>query len=166
MIDSIPKKVTVICLGNTCRSPTAEFLLRKYAAVKGGPKLSEIEFDSAGLGGGFLGLDPYSYKFLRSKGVDPSEFRSKKTDRKYLDEYDLVLIMEESMRDEIIDDYYPELEGEELEELKKNIIVFREMAGEEGDIQDPYGMEWYSYKRIMVEIDEISEKIIEEMSKI
>lgn len=157
--------MTLISSGNTCRSPTAEYLLRKYAAVKGGTSLKDIEFDSAGLEGGFLGLDPYAYKFLRSRGVDPSDFRSKKTDREYLDKFDLIVVMEDSMRDEIVGEYYPKLEGDALDTLKNRIVLFKKLAGEEGDTENPYGMEWYNFKRIMVYIDETCEKIIEKMSE-
>mmetsp|Transcript_5892 Transcript_5892/g.15663 ORF Transcript_5892/g.15663 Transcript_5892/m.15663 type:complete len:256 (+) Transcript_5892:99-866(+) len=46
------KAVLFVCLGNICRSPTAEAVFR--AAVASSPSASSIEIDSCGTGGGSL----------------------------------------------------------------------------------------------------------------
>ncbi|MDP9087941.1 MAG: hypothetical protein M3O26_04275, partial [Pseudomonadota bacterium] len=50
------RKVLFVCLGNICRSPTAEGVLRQLAAQEA-PRL-ELEIDSAGTAGYHIGAAP------------------------------------------------------------------------------------------------------------
>ncbi|MCP4764493.1 MAG: hypothetical protein GY870_22145, partial [archaeon] len=106
-IKSIPKAVTVICLGNICRSPAGEYLLGYYAKKSDNEIIQNIHFDSAGLmGGGSGGMSYYSKEYLEEKGIDCSKFRSTPIDKEYIDEFDLIIVMEEYMRNEILNEYY------------------------------------------------------------
>jgi protein-tyrosine-phosphatase len=49
-----PKKVLIVCLGNICRSPTAEAVLRAQAARAGLP----LAVDSAGTADYHIGCSP------------------------------------------------------------------------------------------------------------
>jgi protein-tyrosine phosphatase len=51
-----PKRVLFVCLGNICRSPTGEGLLRHVLAQRG--LAGEIEVDSAGTGAWHVGEGP------------------------------------------------------------------------------------------------------------
>ena len=46
MKDSTPTSILLVCLGNICRSPTAEEIFRQQAAIAG----LDIKVDSAGTG--------------------------------------------------------------------------------------------------------------------
>jgi protein-tyrosine phosphatase len=52
----VPKRVLFVCLGNICRSPTGEGLLRHVLAERGLD--GQIEVDSAGTGGWHVGDAP------------------------------------------------------------------------------------------------------------
>lgn len=52
----MPKRVLFVCLGNICRSPTGEGLLRHVLAERG--LSGEIEVDSAGTGAWHVGDGP------------------------------------------------------------------------------------------------------------
>ena len=52
----MPKRVLFVCLGNICRSPTGEGLLRAVVAERGLD--GEFEVDSAGTGGWHVGQGP------------------------------------------------------------------------------------------------------------
>jgi protein-tyrosine phosphatase len=87
-------KILFVCLGNICRSPTAEAVFRAVAAREA-PELA-IEVDSAGTAGYHIGEPPdartraaasrrgYDLSRLRARMVAPSDF----------EEFDLILAMD------------------------------------------------------------------------
>ncbi|AMG11770.1 low molecular weight protein-tyrosine-phosphatase [Vibrio vulnificus] len=76
------KKILVVCMGNICRSPTGEAVLRAKAQQRG----IEVEVDSAGTIGYHAGNTPdhrsmqagqlrgYSFNGIRSRQVDAKDF--------------------------------------------------------------------------------------------
>jgi protein-tyrosine phosphatase len=87
-------KILFVCLGNICRSPTAEAVFRAIAA-RDAPELT-IEVDSAGTAGYHIGEPPdlrmrqaasrrgYDMSLLRARIVEPRDF----------EEFDLILAMD------------------------------------------------------------------------
>lgn len=69
-------KILFVCLGNICRSPMAEYILRRRAAEAGIP----LEADSAGTSGWHDGEDMHreTAKILKKHGIDASGFTSRK----------------------------------------------------------------------------------------
>lgn len=84
------KRVLMVCIGNICRSPTAEYLLRHKLADPA------IQVESAGLGA-LIGkpADPIAQEILAEQGVDMSRHRARQVNRAILNGFDLVLTMEE-----------------------------------------------------------------------
>jgi protein-tyrosine phosphatase len=89
--ETVFKRILVVCVGNICRSPTAECLLRE--------RLGEGEFDvsSAGLSA-VVGepMDPTAIELLREHGVDGSRHRGKQVTGELLRNSDLILTMEKA----------------------------------------------------------------------
>jgi protein-tyrosine phosphatase len=84
------KKILIICVGNICRSPTAEYLLRQQLADR------DIQVGSAGLGA-LVGhpVERHAMAILKERGgIDASEHRARQVDAVMLREADLVLGME------------------------------------------------------------------------
>lgn len=83
------KKILIICVGNICRSPTAEYLLRRQLADR------DIQVSSAGLGA-LVGhpVDGHAMAILEERGIDASGHRARQVDAPMLREADLVLGME------------------------------------------------------------------------
>lgn len=89
-----PMRVLFVCLGNICRSPTAESVLRAFAAREA-PELN-LEVDSAGTAGYHIGEPPdartrqaaarrgYDLGRLRARVVAPADF----------ERFDLILAMD------------------------------------------------------------------------
>ena len=87
-------RVLMVCMGNICRSPTAEAVLRRKLEVAGLADL--IEVDSAGTHAYHVGSPPderaqeiaarrgYEMKHLRARKVQPQDF----------DRFDLLLAMD------------------------------------------------------------------------
>lgn len=90
----LAKKILIVCLGNICRSPTAEAVLKHKAKQQG----IVIEIDSAGTSASHKGQRPdsrsviagsargYSFNGLKSRPVFESDFS----------DFDLILAMDNS----------------------------------------------------------------------
>lgn len=87
-------KILAVCLGNICRSPLAEGLLRQEIEARG----LDWTVDSAGTGNWHTGEqpDPRSIAVARTYGLDISQQRARQLSHGDLDEYDLILAMDES----------------------------------------------------------------------
>lgn len=83
------KHVLVVCVGNVCRSPVAEFLLRARLAPR------PVQVTSAGLGA-LAGrpVEGHALALLHEHRINASAHRARQLDRLMLREAELVLAME------------------------------------------------------------------------
>lgn len=83
------KNVLFVCVGNICRSPSAEVMLRRAVEGRG------IQVSSAGLGA-LVGhdIDPTAQQLLVEHGLDGSAHRGRQISDAILGAADLVLTME------------------------------------------------------------------------
>ena len=95
-----PYRVCLVCLGNYCRSPMAETVLRSYLAAAGLDRA--VVVDSAGTGDWHVG-QPMSRKAreaLGRRGYDGSAHRGRQLTASWLPERDLFLAMDaDNLRD-------------------------------------------------------------------
>lgn len=92
-------KILFVCMGNICRSPTAEGVFRHFVNQAG---LSEtIEIDSAGTHGYHVGEAPDSrtQRAAAMRGYDLSMLRARKVAAADMDYFDLVLAMDRANLD-------------------------------------------------------------------
>jgi protein-tyrosine phosphatase len=92
-------RICLVCLGNICRSPMAEAVLRDELARAGlaGPVVgSAVEVDSAGTGDWHVGgpMDAGARAELGRRGYDGSAHRARLFDAAWFRERDLVLAMD------------------------------------------------------------------------
>src|SRR5687768_15096148 len=87
-------RVLFVCLGNICRSPTAEAVFRAVAAREA-PEL-KIEIDSAGTAGYHIGEppDPRSQEAARRRGYDLSVLRARQVAPEDFTRFDFILAMD------------------------------------------------------------------------
>lgn len=92
-------KVLMVCLGNICRSPLAEGILKKQVQDKG----LDWEVDSAGTSGWHIGElpDQRSIATAKEHGIDITEQRSRQLKAVDLEEFDLILAMDTSNYNDI-----------------------------------------------------------------
>lgn len=83
------KKILIVCLGNICRSPTGEAVLKHLAQQKG----VSLEVDSAGTIGFHAGNppDPRSVKVAEQRGHSFKGIRSRQVTMQDFDDFDLIL---------------------------------------------------------------------------
>ncbi|NOR57524.1 MAG: low molecular weight phosphotyrosine protein phosphatase [Sulfurimonas sp.] len=88
------RSVIFVCLGNICRSPIAEGYARKLLEENE----IDIVVDSAGTGNWHVGEAPCenSITVARNNGVDISSQKSRQVTRRDLQEFDLVIALDDS----------------------------------------------------------------------
>ncbi|WP_457557714.1 arsenate reductase/protein-tyrosine-phosphatase family protein [Candidatus Harpocratesius sp.] len=152
--DIIPKSVLVICLGNICRSPVAEYLFKYYISQSQSDRIQKIKVDSAGLNPVLNQMSPHSAQYLHLMNIETIGFQPKKISLSFLNKHDLILVMEENQKKEILkmySNYTPKSSPNQTVEAPK-IFTLSEAAGSKGDIDDPYGDSWEGYKKILDQI--------------
>ncbi|MEP2781625.1 MAG: low molecular weight protein-tyrosine-phosphatase [Pseudoruegeria sp.] len=87
------QSVLFVCLGNICRSPTAEGVFRRLATEAG----IDITIDSAGTANWHRGKPPYGpmQEATRARGYDLSALRARQFIAQDFDQFDLIFGMDE-----------------------------------------------------------------------
>lgn len=86
----------MVCMGNICRSPTAQGVLQ--AMVQGACLQGRIAVDSAGTHGYHVGLPPdaRAQRHAARRGYDLSRLRARQLTARDFERFDLVLVMDQA----------------------------------------------------------------------
>jgi protein-tyrosine phosphatase len=89
-----PYRVCLVCLGNICRSPMAETVLRDAVAEAG--LEGQVIVDSAGTGDWHIGhqMNSGAHAALARRGYDGSAHRARQIDASWMPQRDLFLAMD------------------------------------------------------------------------
>ncbi len=87
-------RVLFVCMGNICRSPTAEGVLRQRLSAAG--LAAKVTVDSAGTGDWHVGKAPdgRSAQAAAARGYDLSSLRARQVQREDFQRFDLILAMD------------------------------------------------------------------------
>jgi protein-tyrosine phosphatase len=125
-------KVLFVCMGNICRSPTAQGAFEKVVKDAGLEK--QIYIDSAGTHAYHVGEnpDPRTQMAAKKRGLDLSKQRARKVSLNDFDEFDYILPMDQYN--------YSALVINALDKHLNKIQLFMAYAPEMGfkDVPDPY----------------------------
>lgn len=125
-------KVLFVCMGNICRSPTAEGVFNKL--VSDMDMNARFFVDSAGTHAYHVGESPdtRAQQTARQRGINLSQIRARKVSTSDFDEFDYILAMD-SDNYHILHDACPT-------EHKHKVKLFLEYAPHraEDDVPDPY----------------------------
>lgn len=133
MPNQTPFKVLAVCLGNICRSPLAEELIRQAARKAD----QSWEVASAGTGSWHVGNppDPRSRSVAQKHGLSIEEQRAQHVHPQLLAEYDLILAMDRKN----YADLQKMAQTEEQRNKIKLLLDHVGLASETGpDVFDPY----------------------------
>ena len=140
------KRVLVVCLGNICRSPIGEGLLKHHAHLLG----LELYVDSAGTSGWHQGehADARSIDVMRSHGHEITDQRSRALVAEDLFTFDHILVMD----------------SQNLNDVNRlgagTASVERFVSGH--DVPDPYYGGDRGFEQVYTMIDEAAEQWVQE----
>jgi protein-tyrosine phosphatase len=146
-------KVLMVCLGNICRSPLAEGIL-KHKAVKAG---LDWQVDSAGTNGYHIGEAPHrlSQKVAKLNGIDICDQRARQFVKEDFDRYDKIY----AMADDVVDDIR-NIAGNKYDSSKVALFMNELHPGKNYSVPDP----WYGpepgFHEVYKLIDEVCDAII------
>lgn len=122
-------KVLMVCLGNICRSPLAEGILKSKVDS------SKVWVDSAGTGGWHVGElpDSRSIEIARRNQINISDQRCRKFKEDDFEEFDLIYVMDKSNRDDVLN-----LASNKLHKSKVKLILNELSPETDLEVPDPY----------------------------
>ncbi len=141
-------KVLFVCMGNICRSPSAEGVFYNLLAENGLENI--IYVDSAGTHGYHTGeqADKRAVKAAFKRGVDIRQHRARMIDRDDFEKWDYILAMD--------NDNYDRLIRQCPLEHSQKVKMFLEFASklDEMEVPDPYygGDEGFEYVLDLLEV--------------
>ncbi|WP_116947708.1 low molecular weight protein-tyrosine-phosphatase [Jiangella endophytica] len=160
---STPYRVCVVCAGNICRSPIAEFVLRHRLEGAGLGDL--VTVDSAGTGGWHAGqqADPRALAALHDHGYDGSDHRARQFRREWFADVDLVLALD---RDNFADlsTLAPDDDARAKVQLLRSYDPDAE-AGDDTEVPDPYYGDAAAFERVLLMIERASDGFVTAVSE-
>lgn len=148
-------KVLFVCMGNICRSPTAEAVFRRLAAQRG--LLPELEIDSAGTHGYHVGESPdaRTQRSAAERKYDLSSIVARKVAPEDLEYFDLVLAMDRSNMDAL----RKLCPANRLPRLKLFMSYARQFDDDE--VPDPYYGLAHDFDLVLDMIEDAAEGLLE-----
>lgn len=150
-------RVLLVCMGNICRSPTAEGVLRQFIVNN---RLGDrVEVDSAGTHGYHVGEAPDSrtQRAAAARGYNLSQLRARKVAHQDLDYFDLILAMDRSNLDN--------LRRMAMPEQQQKIRLFMDYAHnfEDDEVPDPYYGLGHGFDLVLDMVEDASQGLISEL---
>ncbi len=149
-------KILMVCLGNICRSPLAEGILRS--------KLPSDSFfiDSAGTGHWHVGNPPdsRSVQIAKKRGLDISNLRGRQFSKKDFTDFDYIYVMDNQNYRDVLD-----LAQDDNSKAKVKLILDELFPDENVDVPDPYYGLQDGFEKVYDMLDQACETIAEKLLK-
>lgn len=147
-------KVICVCLGNICRSPVAEALLREQFIAQGYIEGTDFVVDSAGTGDWHLGYPPdaRSQQVCEEHGIDISHQRARKFTREDGKKYHAIFGMDKNNLDNIKQIIAPE--------YHTKVKLFNTH-----EVNDPYYGILDGFEIMYQQLDKASEQIVSTLTR-
>jgi protein-tyrosine phosphatase len=148
-------KILMVCLGNICRSPLAEGVLKsKVFSFK-------TFVDSAGTGAYHVGEKPdkRSIAIAKTNGIDISSQKARKFTVEDFNLFDIIYVMDNSNYSNVIS-----LARNEEDKLKVKLILNEVFPNENLDVPDPYYGGDFGFKNVYKMLDEACDLIAKKIN--
>ena len=158
---SQPYRVSLVCLGNICRSPMAEVVLRAHLARAGLD--GKVIVDSAGTGDWHAGerMNSRARAELARRGYDGGAHRARQFDASWLPERDLVLAMD-SINLKALKSLHRTISGD-----SSRICLFGDAARLGGmEIPDPYGGNAVEFARVLDLLESAMPRLVPRLAEV
>ncbi len=151
--------VLFVCMGNICRSPTAEGVFRKLLAERA-PDLN-VQVDSAGTHDYHAGEppDPRAVRAAERRGVDLTRLRARQVTGRDFERFELVLAMDRQNHEM--------LRGFSPPEYHDRIRLYLEFAPQTGrlEVPDPYYGGSTGFEYVLDLVEEAGVGLLEHLRK-
>jgi len=145
----------MVCLGNICRSPLAEGILKSKLFR------ANVVIDSAGTGAYHINEKPdqRSITIAKKNGIDITNQRARKFLVKDFDEFDIIYVMDNSNYRDVIEMVRNE------DDIKKVKMILNEVFPNENlDVPDPYIGGNFGFKNAYKMLDEACDIIAKKIN--
>jgi protein-tyrosine phosphatase len=151
-------KVLFVCLGNICRSPMAEGVLRSKAKERG----ISMEIDSSGTGDWHVGEAPdnRAQQCMKELGDDISDLRARQFKKDDFNYYDRIFVMDRSNYQNVV-----ALANDSMEKEKVELFLNLSQPGENREVPDPYFGGTEGFKRVYDMLDEAAESFLNQVDE-
>lgn len=148
-------KILMVCLGNICRSPLAEGILKSKV------DLSKFFIDSAGMGDYHVGElpDKRSIQVAGENLLDITDQRARQFRMEDFDEFDWIYAMDNHNYRRLL-----ALAKTEVHQAKVKIILNEVFPNENLDVPDPYYESLFAFRNVYKMLDEACDKIAEKLN--
>ena len=146
-------RILFVCLGNICRSPTAEGVMRRLVSEAG--LEDQVEIDSAGTGGWHVGAPPdeRATEAARRRGTELAGAARRFDPRRDFDRFDLIVAMDAENRRDLLA-LAPD------EDARAKVRMFR--SGDL-DVPDPYYGGADGFDEVLDLVEEAARELLEEI---
>ena len=146
----------MVCLGNICRSPLAEGILRSKLPS------STFTVDSAGTGNWHIGKKPdeRSIAVAKKHGLDISQQRGQLFTAGFFDKFDYIFVMDQSNYENVI-----QLAQTPEQKQKVQLILNELFPGENVDVPDPYYGLANGFDQVYQMLDQACEALAQRLLK-
>ena len=151
-------RVLFVCMGNICRSPTAEGMFLKKISDAG--YSDKFEADSCGTHQYHLGHAPdfRTQEAAKNRGIDLSKLRARKIDYSDFEDFDLILVMDKLNQRNIFD-FCPD-------QYKNKIKLMLDYLPDETleEVPDPYYGGEQGFEIVLDILDKATEALIKDLT--
>ncbi|MEJ6589372.1 MAG: low molecular weight protein-tyrosine-phosphatase [Crocinitomicaceae bacterium] len=145
--------ILMVCLGNICRSPLADGLLRDKVLQK---KLA-VNVDSAGTANYHIGGAPdlRMTQTAQNNGIDISGLRARQFEVSDFDKFDWIYVMDQSNFTNVT-----RMARHEMDAKKVKLILSELEGSNDREVPDPYYGEQDGFDRVYEMLDQATEQIL------
>ena len=149
------RKILMVCLGNICRSPLAEGILKSKINSE------KVFIDSAGTGGYHIGKLPdyRSIVVAKDHNIDITDQKCRKFVVSDFDQFDLIYVMDKSNYENVISIARNHIDKEKVKMIRDEI-----QSTQGSDVPDPYFGGDGGFEIVYQMIDEVCDVIAKKIN--